>query len=102
MMTNVRSIPFTQYLRPNGRTTSVSIQRPDDVTTKAFALIGAGYRFEIEELVTGHVSMTVEYPDHHELSGEAPLVHHLCMNGPDVPETVDTLITEAYELIQSR
>lgn len=87
-------IPFTQYLRPDGRKRDTSIERPDEVFTKAKAVIKAGGRFEIEELQDGTVSMTVEHPDAEE-EGQS-VSHLLCPNGPAVPATVDRLVEDAY------
>ena len=89
-----QSIPFTQYVRPNGRKRTVSIERPDEIVAKAAGLIKAGARFEIEELTDGTVSMTVEHPDAED-EGQS-VSHLLCANGPDVPATVDRLVEDAY------
>jgi hypothetical protein len=35
----MKEIPFTQYLMPDGRKTSVSFVRPDDIAAKAEAII---------------------------------------------------------------
>ncbi len=78
-------IPFTQYLRPNGRPVPVSIDRPAEVSDLAQRIIDAGYRFEAEELTTGHASFTIAGPE-----GDEDI--ELCMNGPKVPEAVDTLV----------
>lgn len=78
-------IYFTQYLRPDGRKTSVLIDRPDHIAKAADFIRSNGFRFEIEELAGGTVSMTIsdEADDYHQ---------KLCANGPDVPDTVDELI----------
>ena len=86
------SIPFTQFLRPDGRTRAVLIDRPDAIALKAGELIARGYRFEVEELMDGTVSMTVEHAD----CEDGPFAIELCPNGPAVPETVDRLIADAY------
>ena len=52
-------IPFTQYLRPRGKQVEVFIERPAEIYQKAQAIINRGYRFEIEVLLTGQVSMTI-------------------------------------------
>jgi hypothetical protein len=57
----VTGIPFTQYLRPYGAQRDVFIDMPPDVEAKAQALIAQGYRFDIEILTTGMVSMTCEW-----------------------------------------
>jgi hypothetical protein len=57
------SIPFTQYLLPNGRKKDVSIDMPSDVEIDAFYLISKGCHFDIEMLTTGAISMTCEQGD---------------------------------------
>lgn len=78
-------IPFTQYLRPDGRKVDVSIEVSDEVGTKAHAIIAAGYRFECEILTTGQVSVTIT-------DDEADHAIEIVMNGPDIPVTVERLI----------
>lgn len=87
-------IPFTQYLRPDGRKQSVSIERPADIETRAQAIIDAGYSFECEELNTNppRVSFTVASPR----EDEGDIAIKICVNGPDVPKTVDLLVREVY------
>lgn len=91
-------IVFTQYLRPNGRTRTIWIERSPEVVAMAKTLTEAGYRFEAEELTTGHVSLTVERPT--DPDDEGPIAHELGMNGPGVPAMVDTLIRDAFEKTQ--
>ena len=82
-------IPFTQYLRPNGRRVLNQIERPADIAAQAAILVSLGYRFEIEVLTSGKVSMTVE-------DGENPPISmEVCDNGPTVPTAVDKLIHKA-------
>jgi len=83
-------IPFTQFMRPTGRPMPVSIKRPDDIATKASAIIDAGYRFECEMLTTGDVSLTVT-DDHGDLEIE------VVPNGTDVPAAVDRLVERAFK-----
>lgn len=86
-------IPFTQYMRPNGRKVRVEVDRPAEIERRADALIKLGAVFEIEELMSGMVSMTCERDtgDDDEVLG-----HELCSNGPEVPGAVDTLVNRAY------
>ena len=78
-------IPFTQYLRPNGRKVEVTIDRPDEVSSLAAKIIDRGYRFEVEHLISGHASFTIAGPDDDEDI-------ELTLNGPDVPAAVDRLV----------
>jgi len=90
-----QDIPFTQFLRPDGRQRPTVIGRPAPIAALATAVVAAGGRFEIEELMDGTVSMTVEHRDY-EARDETVAIK-LCPNGPQVPETVDALVREAYE-----
>lgn len=79
------SIPFTQYLFPNGRKVKVSIERPLEIATKAADIIASGKRFECEMLTTGDVSLTIADDD-----GDQDI--EVVPNGPDVPAAVDRLV----------
>jgi len=79
-------IPFTQYLRPDGRKAAVSIDRPDEIARLADRIIGRGFRFECEHLTTGHASLTIAGADDDE---DIEVVR----NGPEVPAAVDRMIT---------
>ena len=52
------SIPFTQYLLPNGQRRAQQIDRPADIESLAEKFIASGGRYECEVLTTGHVSFT--------------------------------------------
>lgn len=84
------AIPFTQYLRPDGRRVSVSIERPKRIELLAQAIIAAGYRFECEHLTTGHASLTVS-------DDKGDYMHEVVANGPLVPDAVDRLVTRFFE-----
>ncbi len=87
------SIPFTQFLRPNGERRAVEIDRPPEIEDAARALVAAGCRFDIEELTTLQISMTCE---HHALAeDEQVLAHEVCRNGPPVLAAVDRLVQTA-------
>lgn len=80
------AIPFTQFLRPNGRRVDVWIERPEPIVAKAREIIAAGYEFQCEELTTGHAHLTIS-------DGEDDVAGELCMNGPAVPDAVDRLVS---------
>ncbi len=82
-------IPFTQFMMPDGRQVENTIERPAEIEEKAKALINAGYRFEIEVLNTGEISMEC-------CLGHASLASEICVNGPAVPLATDKMINEAY------
>lgn len=83
------TVPFTQYLRPDGRQRAVTIEVPDHLSEKVKRILDAGLVFECEELSTGICSFTITSPEQDELI-------KLCPNGPKVPATVVALIEE-YE-----
>lgn len=78
-------IPFTQYLRPDGRRTAVTIDRPAEISDLAEQIIKAGFRFECEHLSTGHVSFTIAGED-----DDADI--EVVTNGPDVPVAIDRMV----------
>ena len=79
-------IPFTQYLRPDGRPKRVTIERSAAIESKAADILKQGLVFECEVLHDGTISLTITDPD------EGDLAIELCPNGPAVPEAVDRLI----------
>lgn len=88
------SIPFTQFLRPNGRKRVETIERPAEIEAIAEQLQQAGVVFEIEELQNGVVSMEAVRPTGGDDDPEV-LASELCRNGPEVPRMVDKLVKEA-------
>jgi hypothetical protein len=85
-------IPFTQYLRPDGRKRAVTIERPPDVEALAQRFIDSGGRYECEELTSGHASLTaVKF-------GEDVCIE-VVMNGPEVPDAVDRLVQASQNWI---
>jgi hypothetical protein len=85
-------IPFTQYLRPDGRKEPVEIDRPPEIEQLAQEFIARGGYFECEELNTGHASFTAGHPD----AEEGDIAIEVVMNGPDVLEAVDRLVRKAH------
>lgn len=87
------SIPFIQYMRPDGRPVQVTTESSDEVTALADELIDAGSRFECEVLTTGHVSFTIERDD---AEGEVELLAiEVVPNDADIPEAVGRLVRTA-------
>lgn len=101
------SIPFTQYLRPNGRTRAESISRPPEIELLARRWIDAGGKFEAEVLTTGHVSLSaaMRIDEDSDTFSPAPdgewhdVVMRICENGPQVLDAVDALVREAAALL---
>lgn len=92
------TIPFTQYLLPDGRKRPISIDRPQDVEDMAAEFIEAGGWFEAEMLTTGKVSLTAcmivdDEPDDVEIV--------LTDNGPGIEEAVDKLVRAAVKHVQT-
>lgn len=81
------AIQFTQFLRPDGRPVSVSIDRPDEIASRAASIVRRGFRFECEHLTTGEVSLTIADDD-----GDHAI--EVVANGPGVPLAVDRLVTQ--------
>lgn len=82
-------IPFTQYLRPDGRKRETGIERPRDIEDAAQRFIASGGWFEAEELATGEASLTAC----REVDGEPQdIAAEVVPNGPEVPAAVDRLI----------
>jgi hypothetical protein len=90
-------IPFTQYLRPHGRKRATEIDMPLPIEHLAFTFIKAGGRYEVEELTTGHVSLTAVY----EVDGEdQDIAIELCQNAPDqVTEAVEKLVRKSVAFL---
>jgi hypothetical protein len=84
-MSDTRDIPFTQFLRPDGRAMPVTIDRPHRIADLADAIIARGYRFECEHLQTGHASFTITNKD-----GDADI--EVAPNGPEVPIAIDRMV----------
>jgi hypothetical protein len=79
-------IPFTQFLRPDGRTRSTEVEVSDDVAAMARAIIARGLRFECEVLTTGHASFTITDPE------EGDLDIRVVPNGPGVVEAIEDMV----------
>lgn len=80
-------IPFIQYLLPNGLREYVEVNRSEDVETKAGQIIAAGFRFEVEILKTGAVSVTITNDEEGDVAIEV-----IDTDGPEVLEAVDRMI----------
>jgi hypothetical protein len=82
-------IPFTQFLRPNGRKVTNPIDRPAEIEEIAAELILRGVRFEAEVIDTV-VQLTANY-------GSKELIGFLVPNGPEIPGKVDELVKRAQK-----
>lgn len=80
-------IPFTQYLRPNGERRLVKTQVDLETMEKAMEIFREDFRFEIEELSTGDISMTIS-------DGLGDYAWEICSNSDQVPVHVKKMIME--------
>jgi len=87
------SVPFTQYLLPDGRRTQVLIDMPEEVEGIARRFIASGGRYECEILTTGDVSITKRRGE------EGDVAIAVCPNGPEVPANVDKVVRESEQYI---
>jgi hypothetical protein len=93
------SIPFTQYLRPDGRRRDEAIDRSAEVEALADKFIAAGGRYECEVLTTGHVSLTAAY----DVNGEQQdIAIKVFTQRPGlIGEKVDELVRESVAYIEA-
>ena len=93
------SIPFTQYLRPDGRKTPVEIDGSAEIEGLAESFIAAGGRYECEHLTTGHASLTAVY----FVDGEdQDIAIEVTPNGPEVVPAVDRLVRASVKYLEDR
>lgn len=92
------SIPFTEYVRPNGATRRELIQRSPEIEQLAKFVLAAGGRFEIEVLGTGRILLEVVCEMTVDGENES-WAHVICAHEAQVPEAVDRVVREAYELV---
>lgn len=85
------SIPFTQFLRPDGTQREMLIDRPADIERKARYIVECGLKFQIETLNTGGVYMECYNP-----ISDTTVTNHICENDERVLCGVDRLINQAY------
>jgi len=90
------NIPFTQYLRPDGRKVGVVIDRPEAIASMALKIMQAGYVFEVEHLTTGEASLTIADP-----KKGVDVAIKIVPNGPKVPGAVDDMITDFYATLKT-
>lgn len=88
------AIPFTQYLMPDGRKHSVSIDRPEEIEKMAQDIVNKGHRFECEMLSDYETcSFTISAID----PDEPDVAITIAKNGPDVPVKIDEMITKFHK-----
>lgn len=87
------SVPFTQFMMPDGRKVKVSIEMSNEIEQLARKFIIAGGWFECEMLSDKTmVSLTACW---HRPDGDNDVESELVPNGPEVPKAVERLIRRA-------
>ena len=84
------TIPFTQFMRPDGRRKTITITRSPEVNTTALSLIDDGYCFTAEVLTNGMVSLACVDPE-----DQRDIAIEVCMNDGQIPARVDRLVEKA-------
>lgn len=92
------SIPFTQYMLPNGRRRAEKIDRPPEIEALAERFIAAGGRYECEILTTGLVSITAVFLVGNELQDIA--IEVCPNNGPAVEDAVDFVVRSSIAFLE--
>jgi hypothetical protein len=80
------SVPFTQFLRPDGRQQEIRLELPDAVEPKLKEIRDSGCRLTAEVLSTGVCSFCVEEP----ALGDFDII--LVPNGSKVPEAITSML----------
>lgn len=80
-------LAFTQFLRPDGRREPVLTDIDDRFAAKVGTILGGGFRFEIEVLMTGQIHMTISDP-------LADYCNRLCANDEAVTKNIESMIEE--------
>ena len=81
------SIPFTEYVPPNGETRPKFVTVSGQDAERAKFIVDFGWKFEVELLSTGLVSMTVS-------DGHRDVAIALAKNDNKIYEALSNLITE--------
>lgn len=79
-------IPFTRFIRPNGRQEHTQIEVEQDEFQKWKELSDLGFRMTVELLPNQVVNLCIEHPTYGDFDMELP------SNGPDVPLSLRTLL----------
>ena len=86
------SLPFAQYLLPDGRQREINIDLDPEQEEVGRKLLGNGVRLEAEILTTGEVSITAEFDGSEDYIS---LAHEIVPNGPGIREAVCRLLETA-------
>lgn len=94
------AIPFTQYHRPDGRHTEISIGCSAEIEDLAERFIKSGGRFEAEVLTTGHVSLSAVFEDEDGEPGDIAI--EVVPNGPGIDAAIDRLVRASIRQLLRR
>ena len=94
------SIPFTQYLLPDGRRRPEVIDMPEEIEALAERFIKSGGRYECEML---RDMETISVTAVHLVDDEPQdVVIKLCKNGPDVVPAVEHVVRESVKWLEDK
>jgi len=79
------SIPYVQFLRPDGRQKEGFFDLQEDLEDELDSLTRCGCRVEAEVLVTGEVSLTIS-------SSDEDIDIEISQNGPEVLENLAKML----------
>jgi len=85
----MKPVHFIQFMRPDGRQVLTYIMMPDEIAERALKIKQAGYRFEIEHLMTGFINMTISTKDQ-------DCVQEIVPNNEEVVKAVERMINKGY------
>jgi hypothetical protein len=91
------NIPFTQFLRPDGRRTATIIDMPQEICELAQEFIAAGGSYTSEMLSTGEVSLCAELEVEEERQDVVCIVG---LNNSTVPDNVADLVRESVNYLR--
>lgn len=97
MDTDDNTVPFTQYLLPDGRKAPVLFETDKEHSAKGAAIRAAGFEFEIEMLTTGAVSATIVDPISEE---DVDIV--VASNGPTSSAAINAMIDRFHASMGAR
>lgn len=93
-------VPFTEFVLPDGRRVEGYFDVAADIAETAAALRERGYRFEVERLRTGEVSLECCGTDN---DGEHDSLAMLVVpNGPGMRDHVEQLVRNAQAELERR
>lgn len=88
-------VKVTQYVRPHGERRTQYVEVGAGVARLAIELVKAGHWFDIEQLQTGHVSMTCDRYD--EDGDQITVAHEVCRNEPMEPRRrFEAMVRDAH------